>query len=804
MPYKSISMLFNHIKVAWRNLFRNKIFSLINFAGLVISLTACAVITLYIIDELSFDRFHKNAARIVRVVSHAKWDVGKIDITGTSGKLGEALKNASPMVEDFVRLNPEGGGVINTGSKKIKENAILLADRSFFQIFSYEFLLGDASTALKNDRSIVITNQLATTLFGSSSEALGKTVTIDGSDPVTVTAIVNDPPANAHFGFAAIRPIPQDFDTDWQNLSMYTYLLLRKPTDIEKFTSILPTLVKDVVPGHPVGDTYRLEAQPLTRIHLHSKVGYELGTNGDLQFLWMLAAVGLLILLIAVVNYANLTTARASVRVREVAIRKVIGSGQRTLIQMFLTESVILVFLAIVMTGLIVVLALPFFSMVTGKSLPLRQFSSMALLIGVICFGVLMGFIGGIYPAVFLSRLKMLASLKGQIGKQAGQAAFRKSLVVFQFAVTVIMIVCSLVIFRQLNYVSNKDLGFDKNGLVTIHLDNRKTRAMVPAIERALVNNPSVQGAAAAGNPIGNNDIGMGEFNAVHDGVTGTRSELAYMLQVDENFIPTMRLHLADGRNFDPSIRTDSTSSIIINETLALKEGWKHPIGERILAGTTPEGVPQYKTVIGVIKDFSIFSLQHKIEPLILELPALAKDKDNLYIRVAAKNLPATMRYIETTLRSFEHDILFDYRFIDQNFAAQYKTDEKQGAVMFLFTLLTVAVACLGLLGLVTFSAEQRVKEIGIRKVLGASITNIITLLSKDFVVLVLVSLVVSIPVAYWLSTKWLQTFAYRISVDWWLFVIAAIGALLIALCTLAVQGYRAARANPTKILKTV
>jgi putative ABC transport system permease protein len=793
-------MISNYFKTAWRNLKRQKTFSFINISGLALSLTAVWLIALFVADELSYDRYHENADRIYRLASHGKWGEEKFDITGTSGLAAGAFKNDFPEVENSARIDPEGGGIIDHGGKKIKDDAIFFSDPSFFTIFTYHFLAGGVR-ALQQPNSVVLTKTLAGKLFSTPDSALNKTIYIN-KNPTVVTGVIEDVHGNSHFTFDAIRTFPADYKGDWNNMSIYTYILLKRNADINRLRAKMPAFVTKYLTTNAQDINFTLELQPLTSIHLHSHLSYELGDNRDIKYVYVLSAVGLLLLLIALINYINITTARASTRLREVAIRKIIGSNKKNLISLFLTESIITILIASFISVLLVNLILPLFNDVTGKQLSIWQFGISRTIVYMLAFSLIAGIIGGLYPAFFLAKFKTIPALKNQLGNVKGQTLFRKSLVMFQFAVTVIMITASLVIYLQLNYVLNTNLGFNKKQTITFHLDSREVRQKVPALSSALLQNPMIKAVASAGNPIGNNNIGMRDYNVEKNGVLDEHSNLAYGLTIDANFIPAMQIKMLEGRNFSTNIPSDS-NNVIVNEAFIKRQGWTSATGKRISRGKDSTGKVDFANIIGVVKDYHIYSLQHKIEPMIMTLPQEAEDRDNMYVRLDEHHLSESLAFIEKTFRKFDASSPFDYHFLDKNFAAQYKAEEKQGEVLLAFTILTICIACLGLFGLITFTVGQRVKEIGIRKVLGASVGSMVSLLTQSLLKVVVVAMLIAIPLSWLLMNKWLQDFAYRIQLEWWMFSVAGIISLLIAMATLSFQSIKAAMSNPVKSLRS-
>jgi putative ABC transport system permease protein len=527
-----------------------------------------------------------------------------------------------------------------------------------------------------------------------------------------------------------------------------------------------------------------------------------MGNNGNLAYLYVFSIVGLLILAIAVINYVNLTTARSSVRIKEIGIRKVIGSGRSQLLYMFFSESVLLAVLATIAGMVLIQATIPYFNHLSGKSLDIWYFGVSKSLVIFAFFALMIGLISGIYPALFLSGFNTIPAMKGQLGNQTSTIIFRKGLVIFQFVITIMMIVGSCVIYQQLHFVLNKDMGFNKSQMLTFHIHNKGARAKTEEIKAQLLQNPLIESAAVAGNPIGNNDIGSNDFNIGPDGKNAADTKMVESLIIDEDFIPAMQIKMAEGRNFIKGVSDTANHSVIVNETLIKELGWKNPIGKRVRTGVD-HGIITYSTIVGVVNDFNTYSLQHKISPMVLNLPAVPNDKDNLYVRLSKNNIPAAISYLQQVYARFDPENKVDYHFLDQNFADQYQSEQKQGNLLFIFTVLAISIACLGLFGLVTFTAEQRVKEIGIRKVLGAGIHHIVNMLAKELVLLVLIAAVVATPLAWLAASKWLQNFEYRVNIQWWVFAAAGLVAMLLAFITISVRSVKAALANPVKSLRS-
>jgi putative ABC transport system permease protein len=796
-------MFRNYFKTAWRNLTRNKIYAAINISGIAIGLAAFWLIALYITDELSYDRSFNNAGRIYRVAQHANWPGGSMNIVPTSAPFATAFKNNFPEVEDAARIDIEGGGVIKYADKTFKQDDICFADNSLFHLFNYHFLYGNATTALTQPQSIVITQSFANKIFGDASKAINQTILFGTENyPNKITGVIADMPKNSHLQFSGIRSFGDALKNDtWNNTYLYTYLLLKKGSNINTLQNKLPAFEKKLA-AQMNYTQFHLELQPLTSIHLHSNLDYELSTNGNISRVYMFIIIAVLVLLIALINYMNLSTARSAMRVKEIGIRKVVGSSSKHLFGLFISEAFLVTIIAAVIACVLVQLSLPFFNQLSGKNLNIWYFGILNTIGIVILFSLLTGIISGSYPAFFLSRFKTISSLKGQLGNMQTSALLRKSLVVFQFVIAVFLMSGSFIIYKQMQFVNNKDLGFNKEQVLTFHIDDMKVRSEIPAVKTALLQSPLIEGVAIAGNPIGNNDLNENGFLFEKNGEMQTTSQLANKLYVDEDFLKTNDMHLLQGRNFSKAMPTDKDGAVIINETLMKTLGYTNAIGKR-MQYPKPDNTVSNKIIIGVVKDFHAYSLQHKIEPMVMMMPPNDKEQDNLYVKIAKGKAAQGIAYLKTAYSKFDNNNTADFHFLDENFSKQYAAEQNQEKLSLVFTVLAFIIACLGLFGLVIFTTTQRIKEIGIRKVLGASVSSITIMLGKNFMQLVGIATVIAVPVAWFAMNKWLQDFAYRINIEWWLFILPACITLFIALITVCIQSVKAAVANPIKSLRT-
>lgn len=796
-------MIRNYFKAAWRNIKKYRTYSFINIVGLSVGIASCLLILLFVSDELSYDRFHKNSQRIYRVVHFAQWPGNSLKLAPTPAPFAQALKQDYPEIEEAVRFLPEGGGVLTYEEKQLRSDEILFADSNVFRVFTFPFLYGDSATALQHPNSIVLTEQMADKLFGAAGNAIGKVITIDHKEANTVTGVVKNVPANSHIQFAALRSLPTGWTDGWQNSQLYTYVMLGKDADAGKLQSKLPGFYEKYIRKEMGNVDYRLELQPLTSIHLHSNLDYELSANGNIRYVYIFSVIAIIILVIACINYMNLATARSTLRVREIGVRKTIGSGKKQIAALFLSESFLLTIVATCIGVYITTLFLPYFNSFTGKHLTLFRFGA-GISVGILLlFVALTGLLAGSYPAFFMSRFNVIDSLKGKLGKMNNTVFFRKGLVTFQFVIAIVLISVSIIAYYQLRYTMQKNLGFNKEQVLTFHIQNRELRKNIPAIKARLLQSPLIESVAVASNPIGNNNIGSNGYFFEKDGKISETSQIAQNFMIDVDFLAALQIKLAEGRNFSNDMPGDKYNSVMVNEALVKELGWKDPIGKKVRFFIDNKRTTSECTVIGVVKDFHIYSLQHKIEPLVLHMPPVDNEQDNLYVRIQKGHTAQAVQYLSAAFREFDKTNSIEINFLDQNFARQYQAEQKQGQLFLVFTILAVCIACLGLFGLAAFMADQRTKEIGIRKVLGASVYSLVQMLSGDFLKLVILAACIAFPLAWWAMHQWLQEFAYRVPVSWWIFGVAGILAFVIALITVSSQALRAARSNPVKSLRS-
>lgn len=805
-------MFKNYFKIAWRSLIKNPAFSFINIAGLSIGISTCFIIMMYVQNELSYDRFNKNADRIARVVFKADINGGKIFEANVMPPVAQAMKNDYPEVEDATRLQVAGAPKITYKDKSFKDDQMAFVDPDFFNIFTLPLIEGDAKTALQQPNTIIITRAIAKKYFGGE-DPLGKTLVFPDNKNVSfkVTGVIDNVPANSHFHFdlfASMLSLNDAKSDSWMTSNYFTYLLLKKGADYKKLEAKLPGMVEKYM-GPQIqqsmgislqqfitkGNHLGFALQPLTSIHLYSHSNYELSPPGNAMYVYIFGAIAIFMLLIACINSINLSTASASKRAKEVGVRKVIGSGKIQLIKQFLFESALLVFIALLISIVLVQLALPVFNNLSGKNLSIPfNIKIVAAFVGL---GLLVSIIAGVYPAFYLSSFKPIEVLKGKFTPGNKSFGLRSSLVVFQFFISVGLIIGTIVVWQQMKYIQNKNLGYDKDQLLTIP-NSYALEQNEEVYKQEMLNDPRVINATVssykpAGPSSGSNALA---YPLGHDNEIMRTQEY----HVDENYIPTFEMKMATGRNFSKNFATDSTA-MIINETAARAFGWNDltAVGKTIVRQNSTRGNDVPFHVVGVVKDFNFQSLHEPITPLLM---VLVPDV-GLIFKVKTADIQGLLSTMKLKWDQFNTGETFTFTFMDDLYNKTYAAEQNTGTILNIFALLTIFVACLGLFGLATYTAEQRTKEIGIRKVLGASVISVTKMLSKDFIRLVFISCLVAFPLSWWAMNKWLQSFAYRINISWWIFVVAGITAILIALITVSFQAIKAAIANPVDSLRS-
>ena len=805
-------MIRNYLKTALRSLQKNKGFTAINVLGLALGLATCLLIVFYVVDELSYDRYNVNANRIYRVNEDLKLGDNKVQYAVCMPPLAQTLKTDYPEVENTVRLKNAGGMHVKKGNEVILERNVLFADPSLFDVFTLPIIYGNKATALTEPNTVVITESTAKKYF-NKLDIVGEDLIIDGNKPVKITAVIKDVPKQSHFNadfFLSMSSFPDSKSNEWLRSDYNTYVLLRQGANYKNLEAQFPELLRKYSGSQmqselhisldafeKSGSYFRMNMTPLTDIHLHSNLSGELGVNGTEQYVYIFSAIAAFILLIACVNFMNLSTARSSNRAREVGVRKVLGSARKYLIAQFLAESILVTFLATTIALLAAALILPVFNQFSGKNIEITSHTLIWLLPVALITVLIIGFLAGLYPAFFLSAFQPIDVLKGKISNGFKGGRLRSFLVVFQFSISIFLIIGTLVIYNQLHYIQSRDLGYDRNQVLVIE-NSFELGNQAKLFKQEVKQLPGVADATLTGFlPTSmNSNTSIFYKEAVID---PKKSIFPQTWSVDENYVKALGMKMVAGRSFSTQMQTDS-NAVVINETAAKFLALSNPVNTIIYRSSGgPNTVLKPYTIIGVVKDFNFSSLRNNITPVIM---LLNEDTGNLGIKVQTANIPALLSQIQDKWNALSPAHM-QYSFMDQQFDAMYRSEQRIGVIFMAFTVLAIAIACLGLFGLAAYAAEQRTKEIGIRKVLGASVANIAGMLSKDFIKLVLIAIVISSPIAWFLMQKWLQDFAYRVSLHWWLIALAGFAAIFIAIITIGFQSIKAAITNPVESLRS-
>lgn len=809
-------MLKNYFKIAFRNLWKNKTYSFINILGLTLGLVCFFLIALYVFDELTYDSFHKKASNIYRVVETKVSPAGKESkVAAVAYKIAEQSPVAIPEVKMAARFASYGRlNVSDSAGTNIFYETFSVANQEFLNVFDFKMIDGDRNTALKSPRSVLLTEDMAKKIYGVSS-VVGRTFKAESDSLLyTVTGILENFPANSHLSFNILfteaGSADQDYldfiSSDWTSNTYLTYLLLDKAANVEKATKKLNQLVAANRTGENAKKTL-LSLQPLKSIHFYSAGIEGSPGKGNLSYIYVFSIIAIFVLLIACINYMNLTTARFAIRGKEIAVRKVAGAGRGNLITQFLSEAFVMTFIALVLAVGATWLLLPSFNAFAEKQLSLDGSTDYRIWLGVLVTIVVVGLFAGAYPALFQSRLKPLLLLKNKVQQSKGQLSLRKGLVVFQFALSIIMIVATLVVFLQMKYVNTADMGFNKEQLLVVDINSGAVRRSAETIKNEYAKIAGVKSVSVTSRVPGEWKV-MPKVRVRQQGA-GREGDDMYYLAVDHHFLKTYEMSLLKGRNF--SENPADSAKVLINETAASIMGIKEPSEQMIeIPSIDFNGSirnldqPFRASVVGITKDFNFRSLREKIAPMIMAYKdGTPHSIDYFTVRLNTGKTEQIVKQLESILHKIDPGHLFEYNFLDKQWDVFYREDRKRQTIFLAVAIMTILIACLGLFGLATYAAEQRIKEIGIRKVLGASVGSIVSMLSKDFLKLVAIAALIAIPVAWWMMNSWLSDFAYRTKIYWWVFVIAGIIALLIALCTVSMKALKAAVSNPVKSLRT-
>ena len=785
-----LAMLANYLKIAIRNLAKYKGYSFINISGLTIGITCCLLIVLWVHDEVSYDRFHDHASTLYRVVENQNYADGVFPVAVTPAPLAPALKQDFPEIVDATRLSFTGR-LVSYQDASFYETDIAVVDPSFLTMFSFPVLTGDATTLLDDPFSVVISPEIARKYFGEG-DPVGKILRFNDEHDLTVTGVIENVPHNSHLQFTMLMPISfyeslgQNME-NWRSNWLYTYVQVQDGVRAED----VDAKIVDVIKQNNEGSVTDLYLQPVSRIHLHSDFTADIGGHGDVQYVYIFSVIALFVLLIACINFMNLSTARSANRAKEVGMRKVFGARRTHLIRQFYGESLLIACIALLMGLVLIVLLLPAFNDLSQKQLSLGIVTHGPILAGLIGITLFTGIFAGSYPALFLSSFRPVKVLKGTIRTGTRSALFRSVLVVTQFALSIVLIIGTGVIYTQLDYIRNKKLGFDKEHLIYIVMRGNIGQSY-DALKSELTQNPNILGVtAASGLPT---YIGSSTSGFDWEGKNPDDDILMHYNEVDFDYFETLKMEMAEGRSFSRAFPSDTVSAVIVNEEAVRVMGVESPLETRFEAGG------EEVNIVGVVKDFHFKPIDTKIEPIVIALDP--DDTNFMFIRVHPTGLSATLAYLEETWKTVIPDYPFEYNFLDEAYDRIYRAEENLGSLVNYFSVLAIFIACLGLFGLASFTAEQRSREIGIRKVLGASVPGLTVSMCREFIKLVVIANVLAWPIAYYALQNWLEGFAYRTDIDWGLFVLTGVLALVIATFTVSYQAVKAARANPVEVLR--
>lgn len=795
-------MLRNYLTIAMRNLSKHTGYSLINILGLSVGMMCFILISLFVRIELSYDRFHEKADRIFRVVKEdpGNFYFGNNHYAVTPVPLAPSLVAEFPAIEFATRID-NVTELISRDDLKVYEDG-MWGDEHFFDVFSYPLVSGDPSTALKEPNTIVLSRSMATRFFGDL-DPMGQTVLFQNEKTLRVTGLMEDPPENSHITFKYLVSFPTSENylrnqDRWDNNSWYTYFVLREGHSIEEVESGLPAFTKthlaDSFTRRPERMS-RFYVQPLTDIHLFSHINFDLDSSGDIRYVYMFSCVALVILLIACINYMNLATARSAARFREVGVRKVVGAVRGQLVAQFIGESVVLSLIAVSLAAILVAILLPTFNTLVERAISLDLSEDGLLVLGLVCVGVGVGVVSGSYPAAILSGARPAVIIRQSIRSGSRKAWLRNTLVVGQFAATIMLIAATLVIDGQLEYMRTADIGVDRDHVVVIDVEDAEARKQYESIRAEFMSHPGIiMTSTSSSMPT---RISSQTTLSDWDGRADDTRVPIYEASINYDYLEMFGLDVVEGRGFSRAFPSDTKGALLLNETAVQQMGWDAAVGKTIKFWGSEDN---RGTVVGVLKDYHMHSFHREIEPLMLYMKP---DRfSRILVKIEPHHIPETIAFMEERMKGFSPDYPFTYEFLDDAFNRMYKTEQTLSRIFTYFTGIGLMIACLGLFGLAAYMAEQRTKEIGVRKVLGASLSNIMWLMSRDFAYLIMIAFALAVPISYYAMDQWLDAFAYRIELGAGIFMLSGFGALLIASGTVSWQSLRAARANPAESLQ--
>ncbi|MBN2174574.1 MAG: ABC transporter permease [Bacteroidales bacterium] len=806
-------MIKNYLLSLYRNITRNKFYSILNIAGLSIGIAGAIFILIYIQDELSYDKYNEKYERIYRIESDFTIGGKHDQFAIVPVPMGPALKIEFPEVESFCRLIDADNTLFRAGDKEYYEDYFYFADSTIFDIFTYDLIQGDPKTCLNEPKTIVLSEKISNKYFGNENP-MGEILTSGSGNNYKVTGVMKNQPGNSHLKFDALisgMSIAQDVGVDdfnslepirFWNIGVYTYILLKENSSMQsihdKFQPFYDKYMKPI--GDQINASFKLVSTPLAETHFRKGLGAEQPT-GNKAYIIIFSAVALFLLIIAAINYMNMATARSSNRAKEVGIRKVMGAYKNQLVRQFISESLALSIMALLIAIIIVTLLMPEFNQLSGKELTFNLAGNPMIFIEILIITLITGIIAGSYPAFYLSAFQPVVVLKGITSKSGKKSSWlRRVLVVLQFTIAIFMIIGAIVVSTQLHYLKNKNLGFNKENLVVMEIQDSAFRSKIQTFKKELLTNPDIISATNTTGVPGNiNWIQVLKFEQTDK----MEDHSIILAQTDYDFADVLGLEFVQGRNFDRNMGTDALEAVVINEATVREFGWEdNPIGKKIHYGWELDGSGgRILKVIGVVKDFHFRSLHNKIEPMIFFMAE--RPRYLLTCRINPENQKSTLEFIESKWNEFNAKRPFDYQFLSESMDDMYQAEEKIGQIIRLAAALTIFIALLGLLGLSSFVAERRTKEIGIRKVVGAGVVNILNLLYQEFILLILIAFIIAVPLAWWRLDIWLNdSFVYHQPLQWTTFVFSGILAFIIGMCTISFYIIRAATGNPVKAIK--
>ena len=792
-------MLKNYLKITWRNLKKNKVFSFINIMGLTIGITCCMLIFLYVVNEFSVDRFHAGNDRIFRLMRKVEISSQAKEIPYMSGPYAKALLTDYPdQIEQVVRVMTSNG-LIQSSASVFNEKKILLTDTGFFMMFDFPLIKGDPANVLKSPTNIVLSESTAKKYFGNA-DPIGKTLRLDKTLQFTVAGVAKDVPSNSTMDFDIVAPITNweryDWMQEWVNNNLFTYIKLKNASDAAVMTKDFPRFV-DKYMGQQMAQwkmKFSLLLRPMKDIYFENSSAFDTVRHGDKKMVYIFLSIAILVLGIACINFTNLSTLRAVERSKEVGLRKVMGALRNNLVRQFIGEAIMLTLISCILSVALFFFVQPFYTQLVGYPLNVdwASWQVYAFFVTVIFAA---GLLAGSYPAFFLSSFSPIEALKGKLRIGKGGSVFRQALVIVQFGISVVLIIGMIVIVTQMRYVKNRELGYDQSQTLVVKIDNDDIGNNQLAFKRELQNKSDIESVSlASGEPGGFHDGHNFEAEGEHEAVLKMRTLFA-----DFEYLKTLGIKTIAGRDFSAAFPTDTTDAVLVNATAARLMGYtpQDVIGKWVRNNFRDSS---RRRVIGVVEDYNFLSLKNGMEPLVI---SPSRDRRVVIIKVKPGNIAATLDAVKKEYAKFAPLYPFEYTFLDQNFDFIYKKDLQQQSILTVFAGLAIFIACLGLFGLASFTATKRTKEIGVRKVIGSSTWNIVVLLSRDLLKPVLIATIIAIPVGYTLMNNWLQNYAYRITISWWIFLVAAVIATLIAVITVSFQAVKAAMMNPVRSLRS-